>query len=115
MPKLPNLIIKCLLKLSKILEKLIEKLDMEKILLAIHEYFIVINHENKTQNDEMGIRIVKTVTNELVKLKRETIWEAYRVIQLHGQPDNHIYRWIQIILKSLQTSGSTPSGGSQGS
>jgi len=28
----------------------------------------------------MGIRIVKTVTNELVKLKRESIWEAYRVI-----------------------------------
>lgn len=32
----------------------------------------------------MGIRIVKTVTNELVKLKRDSIWEAYRVIQLHG-------------------------------
>lgn len=111
MPKLPNLIIKCLLKLSKILEKLIDKLDIEKILLAIHEYLVVINHENKTQNDEMGIRIVKTVTNELVKLRREGIWEAYSVIQCHNQPDNHIYRWIQIILKSLQTQGSTPSGG----
>jgi hypothetical protein len=32
----------------------------------------------------MGIRIVKTVVNELVKLKRESIWEAYRVIQCHG-------------------------------
>lgn len=58
----------------------------------------------------MGIRIVKTVVNELVKLKRESIWEAYRVIQCHGQADNHIYRWIQIILKSLQTQGSTPTG-----
>ena len=101
MPKLPNLIIKCLLKLSKILEKLIDRLDMEKILLAIHEYLILINHDNKTQNDEMGIRIVKTVVNELVKLKREQIWEAYNVIQCHDTADNHIYRWIQIILKSL--------------
>src|SRR6185436_7158165 len=83
MPKLPGLIIKCLLKLSKILEKLIDKLDMEKILLVIHEYLVVVNHDNKTQNDEMGIRIVKTVVNELVKLKRESIWEAYRVIQCH--------------------------------
>lgn len=107
LPKLPNLIIKCLLKLSKILEKLIDKLDMEKILLAIHEYLVVINHDNKTQNDEMGIRIVKTVTNELVKLKRESIWEAYRVIQCHGQQDNHIYRWIQIILRSLQSQGTS--------
>lgn len=48
LPKLPGLIIKCLLKLSKILEKLIDKLDIEKILLAIHEYLIVINHDNKT-------------------------------------------------------------------
>jgi hypothetical protein len=57
---------------------------MEKILLAIHEYLVVINHDNKTQNDEMGIRIVKTVVNELVKLKREKIWEAYSVIQCHN-------------------------------
>jgi cytoskeleton-associated protein 5 len=80
LPKLPGLIIKCLLKLSKILEKLIDKLNIEKILIAIHEYLVVVNHENKTQNDEMGIRIVKTVTNELVKLKREAIWEPYKVI-----------------------------------
>ena len=87
LPKLPGLIIKCLLKLSKILEKLIDRLDMEKILLSIHEYLLVINHDNRTQNDEMGVRIVKTVTNELVKLKKEQIWVAYRVIECHGQPD----------------------------
>lgn len=85
---------------------------MEKILLAIHEYLVVVNHENKTQNDEMGIRIVKTVINELVKLKRENIMEAYSVIQQHPQPDNHIYRWIQIILKSLQTGQGTIPGNS---
>ena len=48
MPKLPGLIIKCLLKLSKILEKLIDKLNIEKILIAIHEYLVAINHEKKT-------------------------------------------------------------------
>jgi len=105
LPKLPGLIIKCLLKLSKILDRLINQLDMEKVLLVIHEFLVAVNHDNKTQNDEMGIRIVKTVVNELVKLKREKIWEAYAVIQYHSQPDNHIQRWIQIILKSLQTGG----------
>ena len=33
----------------------------------------------------MGIRIVKTVANELVKLKRESIWEAYKVIENHPE------------------------------
>lgn len=37
------------------------------MLLVIHEYMIAIDHDNKTQNDEMGIRIVKTMVNELVK------------------------------------------------
>lgn len=57
----------------------------------------------------MGIRIVKTVTNELVKLKRESIWEPYKVIQNHSTADNHIFRWIQIILRSMQSSGPQPS------
>jgi cytoskeleton-associated protein 5 len=48
MPKLPGLIIKCLLKLSKIIEKIIDKLDMDQILLSIHEYLIEIDHDNKS-------------------------------------------------------------------
>ena len=48
LPKLPGLIIKCLLKLSKIMDKLIDKLDLSKFLVAIHEYLVVIDHENKT-------------------------------------------------------------------
>ena len=38
LPKLPGLIIKCLLKLSNILSKLVDQLDLDKILLVIHEY-----------------------------------------------------------------------------
>jgi len=48
MPKLPGLIIKCLLKLSKIMDKLIDKIEMAKFLVAIHEYLCTINHEDKT-------------------------------------------------------------------
>jgi len=48
MPKLAGLIIKCLLKLSKIMDKLIEKIDLAKFLVAIHEYLSVIDHDNKT-------------------------------------------------------------------
>ena len=90
MPKLPGLIVKCLLKLSKIIDKIIDKLDMVDILLSIHEYLIIIDHENKTQNDEMGVRIVKTVTNEIVKLKKEDIWQHYEVVQQHPTADQHI-------------------------
>jgi hypothetical protein len=46
---------------------------------------------------------VKTLVNEVVKLKKESIWDFYSVIEHHSQPDNHIKKWIQIILRSLQS------------
>lgn len=108
MPKLAGLIIKCLLKLSKIMDKLIENINLSKFLVAIHEYLCVINHDNKSQNDDLGIRIVKTLINEVVKLKKNNIWENYKVIEQHSQTDNHIKKWIQIILRSLPDDSSSP-------
>lgn len=46
----------------------------------------------------MGIRITKTIINELVKIKGDRIWESYRQVDEHNQQDNHIKRWIQLIL-----------------
>jgi hypothetical protein len=114
MPRLPSLIVKCLLKSSKIIEKVIDKLDIEKILLSIHEYLLVINHESKSPNDEQGIKIVKTVLNEIVKLKRDAVWDSYAVIKCHGKPDSHIHRWIDSILKSLRGVGTSSEGTSTG-
>jgi hypothetical protein len=52
---------------------------------------------------------VKTVLNEIVKLKREDIWTAYNVVRCHSSPDNDIHRWIDIILVSLRNSTPTSS------
>lgn len=100
-PKIPSLIIKCLLKLSKNMDKLIEKVDLKKFMVAIHEYLVTIPLDKKTQNDDLGTRIAKTLINEIVKLKRNDIWDYYQVIEQHPSPDNHLQKWIQIILKSL--------------
>ena len=114
LPKLPGLIIKCLLKLSKIFEKLIVQLDIERLLLVIHEYLAAVDHSAKTQNDEMGIRMVKTVVNELVKIRKEQIWEAYRIVEVHQLQDNFIQKWITVILKSIQDQEPAPTfGGAQ--
>jgi len=44
------LIVKCILKTTKIVERIADKLDVGQILLSIHKYLIVVNHENKTPN-----------------------------------------------------------------
>lgn len=46
----------------------------------------------------MGIRIVKTMVNELVKVRGRNIWDSYRVIETHESRDKHIQRWVKIIL-----------------
>jgi len=102
--KLPGLIIKCLLKLSKILEKVIDELEIERVLLVIHLYLISIDHERKTSNDEMGIRIVKTLVHEMVKIKQHSILESYRVVENHEVEDKHLHRWVRIILNTFDPS-----------
>ena len=102
--KLPGLIIKCLLKLSKILEKVINELEIERVLIVIHLYLISINHEKKTSNDEMGIRIVKTLVHEMVKVKQHAILQSYKIVENHEVEDKHLQRWIKIILNTIDPS-----------
>lgn len=68
LPKLPGLVIKCLQKIIKIVNKHIGTLDIDKVLLAIHEYLLVIDHNEKSEIDDLGIKITKTVIFELVKI-----------------------------------------------
>ncbi len=84
---MPTLIIKCQLKLTKILEKIVETLDIGLILLAMHEFLIAMNPDSKSQADENTIRTLKTIINELGKLKRDSLWESYQVVRMHPQPD----------------------------
>ena len=72
--------IKCLLKLAKHVDKMAIEMDFGRIILAIHEYLLAIDHDDKTPNDDMGIRITKTIINELVKIKQDKIWEDYKVV-----------------------------------
>lgn len=74
---MPSLIIKCLLKLSKNMEKIIEKLELDRFLVAIHEYLVSVSSDEKTSNEDLGMRIAKTLINETVRIKKEAIWEPF--------------------------------------
>ena len=95
------MIVKCILKTTKIVEKIADKLDVGQILLSIHKYLIVVNHENKTPNQDIAIKTAKTLLNELIKIKRDDIWKDYAALRQHHIPDQHIFKWIQVILKSF--------------
>ena len=73
LPELPGLIIKSLFRLKRILGQAIEEINLEKFLVAIHEYLSSIDHVKKTQNDDLGEKLVKTLIIEVVKLKQDKI------------------------------------------
>jgi cytoskeleton-associated protein 5 len=98
-PKMSGLIIRCLLKLTKILGNLKADLQVSRLLLAMHEYLI--EHRGTTATDEIGNKTIKTILNELVKLEGERIWESYEAVRRHNMPDECIERWIRMMNSSL--------------
>jgi cytoskeleton-associated protein 5 len=99
--KLNGIIVKCLLKITRIMDQIIDKISIERILLATHEYLLTKPAANSSKTDEVGIRITKTIVNELVKLKKEEIWDYYDSVDAHSTQDVYIKKWIEIILMSL--------------
>jgi cytoskeleton-associated protein 5 len=100
-PKMPGVIIRCLLKMTKVLNSVIKYLDVDKILVAMHEYLI----ENKlgNSNDEIGVKSIKTILNELVKLLNEKIWDYYEPVRRHQTRDSLLEGWITRILQTMNS------------
>ena len=62
----------------------------------MHEYLLVhpAHPSSKGSHEELGTRIVKTIINELVKFKKEEIWNYYSILNSHQQTDLHIKRFL---------------------
>lgn len=107
--KILGLIIKCILKHTKCLEQMLPNVQPERILLKSHLYLIEFATSGNAPSDDIGIKTIKTVLNELVKIYKEKIWEFYSVVQNHPTPDTYMNRWIMVILRPLSNNNAVPS------
>ena len=82
-PKMPGLIIRCLLKMTKIMSPVLMGLEIDKLLLAMHEYLT--KHKITSGTDEMGTKTIKTMLNEIVKLIGKRVWEYYDAVKMHPE------------------------------
>ena len=103
--KMTGLIIRCLLKLAKIMPSLIRQIEIGKILISMHEYLI---GSKLSSSEDVGSKTIKTILTEVVKLQGPSIWEAYEDIRKHSAPDVQIERWINDMLRTSSYS-TTPS------
>lgn len=61
--------------MTKTLEKNINELDINQLLLHFHEY---LTNFSDISQDDIGIKAIRTVVTELVKLKADAVWEHYQ-------------------------------------
>ncbi|OMJ65537.1 hypothetical protein SteCoe_38042 [Stentor coeruleus] len=95
--KMTGLIINCLLKLTKIMNGLIHQIEIDKLLLVMHEYLSGCKFDGI---DDRGSKAIKAILTEVVKLQGPTIWTSYEEIRKHSVPDVHMEKWITEILNS---------------
>jgi cytoskeleton-associated protein 5 len=88
--KLNTLVIRCLIKLTKVLPSIIQHLEVDRLLVNMHEYLT-----ERAYTEEAGCKAVKTVLHELVKLQQEDIWDAYEAVRRHRTPDQFIEGWLR--------------------
>ena len=98
--KVAGLAIKCLLKVNQNLSTIINSISVDKILLQIH--ILLIDFEQtqpdltpKTQTDQMIIRFIKNLINDLCKIKLQKIVLDYDLVKNHGVNDKYIIKWIK--------------------
>ena len=70
-----------MLKLTKVLDTILDQIRPDNILFKCHLYLIEFAADsNKLNHDDIGVKTVKTILNELVKLFHDKIWDYYQVV-----------------------------------
>ncbi|KAG2373279.1 hypothetical protein C9374_012268 [Naegleria lovaniensis] len=96
--KYSELVVKCLIKLTKALAATISRVDVDILLMDLHSF---LTHNPPTlfkDRNDLPLRTVKTILNELVKVKGESIRSCLNLIPTHKNP--LIISYIELMLTS---------------
>ncbi|KAI4304346.1 hypothetical protein MLD38_039873 [Melastoma candidum] len=112
--KFSDLVVKCLIKLTKVLQSTIFGVDLDRILQSIHVYLQELGMEEirrRAGADDKPLRMVKTVLHELVKLRGTAIKGHLSMVPIDSEPQPIIIAYIDLNLQTLAAARMlTPSG-----
>ncbi|XP_042752685.1 protein MOR1 [Lactuca sativa] len=109
-----ELVVKCLIKLTKALENTIDDVNIDRILQSIHVYLEELGVEEirrRAGTEERPFRMVKTLLYELVKLRGPAIKDNLSMVPIDMEPQPIILAYIDLNLqiRMLMPAGQTPS------
>ncbi|KAL5775569.1 hypothetical protein ACOSP7_013126 [Xanthoceras sorbifolium] len=99
-----DLVVKCLIKLTKVLQNTIYDVDLDRILQSIHVYLQELGMEEirrRAGADDKPLRMVKTVLHELVKLRGAAIKGHLSMVPIDMKPQPIILAYIDLNLETL--------------
>ncbi|GKV26713.1 hypothetical protein SLEP1_g35961 [Rubroshorea leprosula] len=102
--KFSDLVVKCLIKLTKVLQTTIYDVDLDRILQSIHVYLQELGMEEirrRAGADDKPLRMVKTVLHELVKLRGAAIKGHLSMVPIDMKPQPIILAYIDLNLETL--------------
>ncbi|ONK78042.1 uncharacterized protein A4U43_C02F13600 [Asparagus officinalis] len=112
--KFSDLVVKCLIKLTKVLQSTIYEVDLDRVLQSIHIYLQELGMEEirrRAGADDKPLRMVKTVLHELVKLRGTAIKGHLSMVPIDMEPQPIILAYIDLNLQTLAAARMlTPSG-----
>ncbi|ONM36969.1 Protein MOR1 [Zea mays] len=100
--KFSDLVVKCLIKLTKVLQSTIYEVDLDRILQSIHIYLQELGMEEirrRAGADDKPLRMVKTVLHELVKLRGTAIKGHLSMVPIDAEPQPIILAYIDLNLQ----------------
>ncbi|KAJ7532598.1 hypothetical protein O6H91_13G011700 [Diphasiastrum complanatum] len=113
--KFSDLVVKCLIKLTKVLGSTIFEVDLDRLLQSIHEYLQELGMEEirrRAGADDKPLRMVKTVLHELVKLRGTGIKGHLSMVPIDMDPQPIILAYIDLNLQQTLAAARmlTPAG-----
>ncbi|XP_038695975.1 protein MOR1-like [Tripterygium wilfordii] len=115
--KFSDLVVKCLIKLTKVLQSTIYDVDLDRVLQSIHVYLQELGMEEirrRAGADDKPLRMVKTVLHELVKLRGAAIKGHLSMVPIDMKPQPIILAYIDLNLETLAAARMLTSSGPVG-
>ena len=111
--KLCSLSIKCLLKLTNVIKSVINEIEIDKIFVTVIVFIgdfvkrtntdvsTIDDISPRNQIEDMSIKVIKNLINEIVKLFNNEVWKYYKSALEHCEfNDIFLKRWLTLMLRS---------------
>lgn len=106
--KFMKLVLKSLWKISRIIETIVNDLDLDQVMLHTHDFLVTFppSFWKKEGTDDVPLRTIKTITYLIVKHVGEDILDHMTLIPNAEQSD--LMRYLHRIVNEMQRNGDNP-------